>query len=472
MFKEVFSYATRIYFLTLFSSGLSFVVTMYMAKVIEKSHIGKYAFYVTIYSLLGTTITAGIDKTFIRFLGEKTESYANLIQLYVQITIYCLLIFLAVGLLLMPYLSHEVSLGVIATGPFICTQLSVIIFRGRLERANEIRLMMGISLLNSSLTFVFLSFSKNEWAPIGADFLSLLIPSIVAVCVILRRIDSLKYLKYIFNPKPSPLLREFVTFAKPLWLAGVAFSFHSQQSSILIKTFLNYKSLGDFYFAKQLLLLIHKPVDVLSKVLLAAFSLKNNVSFENFKRTISIKLAIFPVLAILVLTFLPYMIDLFDLASYKNSSTYVRLFVLALPFVCIQSVVSIVHIVSNNPRVNRNSYFITSMIMIPVGALLVYFFGVKGAAVSPSLYAFVLFISQVYYLKKTHKEFFDISVKYGLVAQVLYTCMLIAGAYFGNIFTVWGFIVVYFAFGHLLRLWDIHNIYCFCRYGSNKIAKH
>ena len=459
MFKKIFSYAAWLYSLSMISSAISFFVTMYMVRIIQKAELGKYAIYVAIYSLSGAFLTAGMDRTFVKFVGEKDDDYADLIVLYILLTLCCAIIFGVIGILLSPIFDHEIWMGIIAIGPFVCTYNAACIFRGRLEQSSEIKLVMGISFLNSLLTITLLSFCQNEWAPIIGDFLSLLIPSFVLMYVFFRRIGPISREKILLTNKRK-MVRDFFNFAKPLWFAGVAFATNDQLTSFLIKAFLNYKSLGEFYFARTMLMLIHKPVDTLSKVLLAGFSIKREVDLKHFKTIIGANLLLFPSLAIFVINALPVLIAVLGLKQYSDAGFYVTLLVLSLPLICVQAIMGIVNVVFNVPVVSQRSYVFSSVLCAPASVGMIYYLGIPGAALVPSLYALVLFFANVFLLRNIAREHAILSLKLGVVGEVLYGVSLLFSFYCGNLFTVWLIIGVYVLFGgYILKLWDLRESY-------------
>jgi len=458
LFKKIFSYAAWLYSLSMIASAVSFLVTLYMARIIQKAELGKYAIYVAIYSLSGAFLTSGMDRTFVKFVGEENEDYADLVALFLLFTLCFATLFLAIGLLLSPFLDHEIWMGIVAIGPFICTYNAACIFRGRLEQTSEVKLILGISFLNSLLTITFLSFYENEWAPILGDFLSLLIPSIVLIYVFFRRVGNLSKEK-ILLANNHQMVKRFFKFVRPLWFAGVAFSINNQLTSFLIKAFLNYKSLGEFYFAQTMLMLIHKPIDTLSKVLLAGFSIKREVDLRHFRTIIGVNLLLFPILAIFVINVLPFLIMTIGLEQYGNADFYVTLFVLSLPLMCIQALMGIVNVVFNMPEVSQKSYIFSTVVCAPTSVALIYYFGVPGAAIVPSLYALVLFFVNVFLLRNAARSHAFLSLKMGMLGEALYGLSLVVSFYYGNFFTVWLIIAAYVFCGHICKIWNLSEIY-------------
>ncbi len=458
MFKKIFEYAAWLYFLSMISSAVSFFVTMHMARVIQKAELGKYAMYVAIYSLSGAFLTAGVDRTFVKFVGEGDEDYSDLIVLYLLFTLCFGILFSVIGVLLSPFFEHEIWMGLIAIGPFICTYNAACIFRGRLERTSEVKLIVGISLLNSLLTVTLLSFYQNEWAPIIADFLSLLIPSIVLIYIFFQRVRSLSREKILLRNNHQ-MVRNFFKFAKPLWFAGVAYAINSQLTNFLIKAFLNYKSLGDFYFAKTMLMLISKPLDTLSKVLLAGFSIKREVDLKHFRTIIGTNLLLFPSLALFVINALPFMTAALGLKQYSNANFYVALLVLSLPLICIQALMGIANVVFNVPEVSQNSHVFSTVVCVPASVGLIYYFGVPGAALVPSLYALLLFFVNVFLLRNIASSHAILSLKMGILGEALYVLSLLLSFYCGSLLTVWLIIGVYALCGHVCKIWDIYESY-------------
>lgn len=439
------------------SSILSFIVTMYMAGVIEKSQMGKYALYCAVYYMSGTFLTAGVDRSFLKFISNETSENQYITKLFLFVSIICLIVFAILGFLLSPFCSIEIWMGIVSIGPFICTHNASYVFRAKLEKKYEIILFMSISLINSALTFWLLHYYKNEMSPIVADFISLLVPSFVIVYIFIQRIEKPIWGENILINNRKDLI-DFFSFSKPLWLAGLAFTINSQQTTFLLKFFLSYQSLGDYYFAKRMLSLVGKPLDILSKVLLAGFVIKKNVSINNYQKALSLYLLLFPCIALFVLKFLPLALEISGLEKYSSSSFYVSLFLFTFPLACTQAVMGIVNIVLNAPKTSQDSYVFTSIVMIPGGFVLIYYFGVAGAACAISFYSLILFAANVFFLMKISKEHAILSLKRGVLVQFLFSfCMFFPFNNTSSLFMSFLSVPIYFLLGHMFKIWNLND---------------
>lgn len=440
------------------SSGVSFLVTIYMAKTITVEDMGVYAFYVAVYSLCGSFITSGVDRTFVKFIGNGERDYSSLLSLYLLITLFCILFFLLLGIFLIPFLRFEIWLGVIAVGPFVCVQLGAVIFRGKLEKKNEILLIMSISLINSISTFILLSIDKTAKSPISADFASLVIPSILITILFLKRLGGVPSF-FFFCKNEKKLVVDFFTFAKPLWLAGIAFSGRSQLSNFLIRYYLGYQSLGVFFFSRHLLGLATKPVDILTKVLLAGFSIKNDVEINNYKSVLSLNLIVFPAICLLIVFSLPFGLEMVGLDEYKGASLYVSILSLALPLTCVQAIMGVVNVVFNVPDVSQKTYVLSAVVSIPFSVVLIKYFGVVGACCVPVLFSFLLFFFNVKFLSKCAPQHSRIAFKVGVGAQLIYATALFTGYYFSNVFISMVLVFLYLVFGHFSKVWNLYELF-------------
>lgn len=466
MFRKIATYSASLYAVSLVSSGVSFVVTMMVARHISKESLGLFGFYLTIYAFLGTLICAGLNQTLVRSFGAKVEDRAELTRVLLGVVM--LVASVAWPLSLLAHASGYAAWGwALSTLPFmVVTVLGASEFRANFSRRKEVALTLSVSGLNSLLTvaLVFLS-DRPDMAPILGDFLSLAIPGTLLLLLFLRRDGVMNPFRLLGRSRGETATRLF-TFALPLTIAAAAFVAYTHAASLLIRAMVGLAALAEFYFALQLMHILEKPMQILARVVLAGFAQDPAIDPAAHRRLITFNVTVFPLLAAGVAFGAPVLLAIVDWAmgdaageplvsKYAVSPLYVAVFAVAVPARSVEFLVSNLAIARGKPQVNRNTHVITTSVTVPLLAGLIWTFGPWGAAAMPLVYQAVFLSLQSRQLGAEMPEIVRNTTRAAVVGTVLMALLLLGTRLPGSIWLFPVGAAAYVVGGHLLGGWDL-----------------
>ncbi len=471
MFRRIASYSASLYGVTLVSSAVSFAVTMVIARRISREALGLYGFYVTVYSLVGMLLVSGINQALAKMLGERKtpEGRAAIVHFALGFSALLAAVCLPAAWLLHRGGAWAAGLGIAAVPFFVMNVLAACVYRSAFERKKEVLLRIAVSSINSIVTLglVFLAF-EPERAPIIGDFVSMVLPAVV-IGFLLARMYRWRP-SASFRSVRSPAALEILRFSIPLAVAGVAFVAYSNASSLLIRALVGLAALGEYYFALQLMLVLEKPMQILSSVVLAAFSQEPWITPEKHRRLVAFNLVLFPTIAAGVVFAAPLLLSLADLVlggvggepltvKYARAPMFVALFALAVPARCIEFLVSTLAIARGRPDVNRNTHLVTTAVALPTLIALVWWLGVWGAAAMPLVYQTVFLTTQRRQLRTEMPDIVLPATRAAATATVLLAVVLAAGVFVPG--AVWFFplaVLAYLGLGHAFGAFDLRTL--------------
>lgn len=467
MFRKIATYSASLYGATLFTSALSFLVTMVIARRVPKEALGLYGFYATLYSFTGMLLIGGLNNALVKFLADPKEDR----DVYTRISL-VIAAFLAafawpaaVVTWFLP-VSPAWPAALVVVPFFVVTVFGNSVFRSAFAKKRELANVCGISLTNSiaTLTFAWM-WTRPDFAPIAGDMLSYVLPGTIVAAVLLRQSLATRAPGQPFFDRA--LARRFLAFGWPLSVAGVAFAVYNNASSFLVRGLIGLAALGEYYFALQLMHLMDKPLQILARVVLAGFSARPDLTIDEYKRLVTFNVAFFPALAAAVAFLCPLVLVAADLilapaaggeplaVRYASSTFYVALFALAVPARCVEFLVSSLAIARGRPEVNQHVHVWTAVSSLPVLAALVAAFGPAGAAIMPLCYQALFLTLQARRLRGDMPEIIS-GTTWAAFAGTLLLAMTLTPLYFGA-GVVWMPVAVaaYVLGGHVLRAWDL-----------------
>lgn len=464
MFRKIATYSASLYGVTLLSSAISFLVTMVVARRIPREALGLYGFYVTIYAFLGMLVCSGLNQALVKLSGSHPEDRRDLTKLSLSIAAALAIVAWPAAVVASLYGAVAWTWGLAAMPFFVLTLMGASLFRSAFERKNEVRLQVAISILNSTLTISFVFLATPELARIHGDFLSIAIPGAVLAILFAAR-AGLRGPRDLFGALRTPAAKRTLAFAVPLSIAGAAFVAYSNAASLLIRGLIGLSALGEYYFALQLMLILEKPLEILASVVLAAFAQDPNITPDKHRRLVTFNLAVFPMVAAGVVFAAPLLLQTVDvllrgaggeplMTKYANAPLYLALFALAVPFRCIEFLVSTLAIARGRPEVNRNTHVLTTSFALPTLAALVWYFGPWGAAAMPVVYQVIFLTLQAKQLRAEMPEIIAATTRSAILATFLMAGVLWVGTRPGAIWLYPVAACAYLALGQVAGAWD------------------
>ncbi|MFH0775331.1 MAG: oligosaccharide flippase family protein [bacterium] len=448
--KGIIGYASALYFVGLFSSFISFGVTLMLIKVITKEALGKLGFFVAFYTLGNSILSFGMERTIVKYVGEGRIHKAKIIKIIFLLT-GIISIFTILGGIMIYSFNKLWAFSLLMITPCLFCSFSVSIFRGEFARNKEIKFNLVCSLLNSGITLILLLFFKNELAPILGQIFSYYICAIFLLFYLLSKVKGDD--RCSINTSDWSWIKEMAKFSFPLWIAILCATANRTADKFILQGFLGFSLLGEYYLSQQFFQFIDKPIANLSQALLGGLSISGIKSLSTYQRLISFNLVLFPSVALLTTGILPVLLKILN----KDFPCVAPIFaLLSVCFVAksIEVVNTVSTIVKNYPQANQNTHLITFLINIPTLLILVSCFGIYGAGFGVITFWFLYIFIHMHFMKKILPEYVSLGLRMCIKALLFYLLALSLIFKIGGIAIIPLGIAVYLFGSHWIGIWS------------------
>ncbi|GBC59254.1 hypothetical protein DENIS_0190 [Desulfonema ishimotonii] len=358
---------------------------MYAAKVLGKTEFGVYNHYVLVYSTISGFLTAGTQKSLITFINADREQNKPLfIRLLLTFAFFLFLTSLLIFYIGRYFYSLSTCLALIAVVPNVFVMLAGLVYRSGLNAKGEVAIQMTVSLSNSLLTILLLILWASQYAPILADFLSLLIPSLIVFYILSKSREN----SSLFILPSDPKLSLFWKTTGPLWIAGILSHININARQLLVDWYLGVDNLAILSFVVAVFTMIQRPIEMIQRAVLPVLTINKEWEGEE-KKLMSINLLIFPLLAICIFVCYTTFLELGNYHAYKNTLPHMLILGVGLPIGSIEFIFVAMCIAVGRQDIHKNVMFLSIFINLPLYYLFIVKWGLLGAFCSYSLYSIV-----------------------------------------------------------------------------------
>lgn len=404
----------------------AFVYFTLVARYIGPEDVGKYAFAVSITTLLAIFIDLGLTPVMIRELAknnDQTKEYSRVI----------LTAKIILGVLM--YLVAQIAVQFLHKDPIVITMVSLTgiamvldslsltlwgILRAHHNLFHEAMSTIGnqVIITIAGLLGLYMRFPLPVLAlalVIGSTF------SFVYALIITRRRGFVSFKPYLHFQTLFNQLRESLAFA----LAGIFTRIYSYSDQVLLSLMISNIALGWYSVAYKITFAFQFIPSAFAAVIYPAMSAAKKNDPAGFQRLFEksmyfLSLMAIP-LAVGIFVIAPEAIRIFYGSRFIESVTPLRILILSLPAVFLSFPVGSVLNSSNKQHINTINLGITMIINIGLNFLLIPKFEYIGASIAASVSLYYLLFSNIYFISSatTYNKKYLINKIFGIVLTSL-----------------------------------------------------
>lgn len=453
--KDVYRYMGVLYGTNLITSGLTFLVMIWITRVVSKEALGTWALFQA-YFFAGAYLTSfGLAHAITKAIAERRSDLREVHMLVASVLLGMLLLGGLAGAALIRLGYDIVGLAVLTLPGYQLFSFALAYTRGHLWQKTEAVILLIGSVATSVFIVLFLIPFPNAYGPIYGHITSVY----VLAALLLLAFFLSKRTPYLgqFARVRGAWVKGFWRTAVPVFLAAALSSLGSFADVVIVEHFLGLAILAEFYLALTLFNILDKPVAFLARALLSHFCVQNAEGqpeaqhLDGLRKIVKINLLALPVFALAVVGLLPIVLPHFlnkDFSTAFDVLAVVSILMLVKSF---EVVTSMLAIARNTAATNVYSQGGALGVYLPVALLLVHWGGVIGVAAAVALRWASYLALQFRHLGQRGVE----TVPIHLMVRAL-LAYLAALALFKD--APWAMVPVYLAAGFALRIWTVRDV--------------
>lgn len=459
MLKKVLSYSFGLYVASLFSSFMRIAVKSLIAKEAGKEALGAYAYYMTIIMVGSALLAFGIRRAITKHVASSPEEdqAAPLVAAVTVMAVAASLLLAGAGLALQTALDWVYVMALVSVGPYTLYEVARATLRGQMDQKREIgAILLGV-VVQAACVLLFIIFLPGSRAPVwGLTTANLLLAAGITVYLWRRSRSQWQPGRLVQTFQSAPF-RSLLLLAAPLWVTDILGIVGSQADQIIVQGRLGFEMLAEYAAAFSFIGILDQPITIMSRVFLVTFSGGYYSDLRQYKQVASFSLAFFSLLGLAVVAISAPLVPVIFTSQY----TLVPLLVAILSVTCIFNSVEVLNtsltIAVDYPRANRDSKLWATVLYIPLLFVLVWRFGVIGAACGNVLSWGLFAVVHALYMRKRLPGHAAHTLRTMIPGALLYTGAVALVLLVGSIWLTPFVMVAYIGLGHLLRLWDLRQ---------------
>ena len=476
MLKNIIRYCGTLYSLSYLNSIFSVFLLAVLVRTLSVDDLGKYALFGLYLSLFQVFFGYGLFRTTVKFVGEGKENVVAILSLLGFFIGLLIILLILSSLLLFHFAQDYMLIAILMTTPNIALQLIASFFRGKFLYKHEAVLVSARGFLTVFATFIFLGLYKYFYNFESLEFLVNLFSKKLYLIPIAGQCVSLFFLFFVYSlyiyknfikhniskitfAEFKELAKKFLRFGFPLWIANNCSRINDMLDQFAVKHLVGITALGEYFLAINLFAIVEKPISIISRVFLSAFSRAEFRNRDTYGRVVSANLAIFPTLSLCIVSVAPALSSLLFSKAYDNVAFLFAIMSFSYIFQSIELINSIITVTENRPQINRNAHLATLVTNVPILYALVSSFSVFGAATSKGIQRGIYFLYLILFMRKDFPWHVRQSLRKGLTALGLYAVMFTY--IYCTEFGLFSFLSVFFylAGGHILKVFDLADLF-------------
>lgn len=460
MLKKILTYSFGLYAVSLFASFVRIAVKSLIAKEAGKEALGAYAYYMTIITVGSALLAFGIRRAITRHVASSPaeEQAAPLVSAVAVMGIAASLLLGAAGLALDPVLDWIYIMVLVSVGPYTLFEVARATLRGQMDQKREIiAVFLGVAV-QAVFVLLFLVFLPGPRAPVWGLTAANILLAVGITLYLWRRYRAHWRPDRLAKTFQSAQFRSLLLLAAPLWITDILGIVGSQADQVIVQGRLGLEMLAEYAAAFSFIGILDQPITVMSRVFLVTFSGGYYSDARQYKQVASFSLAFFSLLGLAVVAVSIPLVPVIFTSQY----TLVPLLVTILSVTCIFNSVEVLNtsltIAVDFPQANRDSKLWATILYVPLLFVLVWRFGVIGAACGNVLSWGIYAVAHALYMRRRLPEHAAHTFRTMLPGALLYAGAAALVLLAGSIWLTPLIMIVFLGLGHLLRLWDLKQV--------------
>lgn len=401
MLKKLLTYFSLALVVQLGTGVLTKVVEMLViGDALTEAQYGEYRHFLLILELGSGIFFYGFDQALVTFIGKGKKNYPLFVRFFLSYALLLGLVSAVAGFLTSRLYGFSTTLAVAAIGLFVVAEIGKLIFRARMEKAWELGLLALQSLTWSvGCAVTVLLWDRPEVVVEGQAWLPSSVPiwwhfaGIVFVATIVLSVMGYRMAKegsgyFEFRPRGERYVELWRDY-RPLWLAGFAFVVNVKVIELMVDVQLGREAFGQYGFVMGMMLFIQRPLSLVQRAALPLFTRHPDEVPHGFRQMVRLNVCIFPLIAIGLLGFYDLVLQYGTLSKYAETWPLLALVLVATPTFVVEYLIATAATARGFAQNNKRANIVALIINIPLASLIVWLFGLWGAAIAAMIYPFL-----------------------------------------------------------------------------------
>jgi O-antigen/teichoic acid export membrane protein len=460
--KEIYRYTGMLYGVNLVSSFITFLVMIFITRVVSKGDLGIYGLFQAYIFISVYMSGLGVSSTIVKFVAQRHVDITQIHTLLACILAAMAVVLITAGTILIQQGREILGLALLTLPAYHVFDFSLSYARGHFWKNAEWLIILASSLATSIAIVLLLPWFPDYRGPIYGQVVS---TYITAIGLLIIFFWSSRGLSERFAPIKGKWPKDFIYIAIPVFISTSLYSLNDVADRLIIEKYLGLEALGEYFFAMSLFNILDRPVALLARVLLSYFSTSNSRSSEPDKhiasvtKIIKINLLALPLFAFIVIAIVPVVLPFFLNKDYSQAFNILAIASTVIVVKSFELVNSMLVIARNSPTTNIYSQLAALIFYLPAAIVLIHLFGIFGIAVAVVLRWIVFSIYQFVHMRQM--QIATISGWFLVRALAAY---LFALSFFLK--APWAMAFIYLLAGRVLQLWSVkefESLFRFCR---------
>lgn len=415
MFRRLLGYAAYMFMTGALTSLLSFAVDAFGMVTRPKESYGDYHIYVLILNIGVGLFISGPNGAIQRFGANNEKQRKALASLILKVFLILLLLTSVIGLVVGFVYRWNIALSFFGVPWLVIFWMSRYIARSQLNAKYEGWLLATGSLSKTIFIGAFLGLSEHPDAMIFGDVIALFAAGLISL-VVLRLSMETSLSELLRVPIPREFIREFLVFARPLWIGGQVFLASQEFMGLFTTTvpWLGRTAMASMGVLRTFWQVTFKPMDFISQAALPTLIIDEDGRKKLYEDLLRLSLIVFSALGLVTAGAGGLILELFSLRQkYVEVPALMIIQAAAVPIYVVHMTMSQYTIAEDYPR-----YTLYANIASIIGnAASVYplslYFGLNGVVVSAAIGFLFSAMTFLYCLRNTHRDEVLVSARSG-----------------------------------------------------------
>jgi O-antigen/teichoic acid export membrane protein len=390
--------------------------------------------------------------------SKENKEYDSMVSSVLTIIVALSIALTGVALLLLGLVDWLWVWLLINVGPQVIFLIAQSTLRGQFDRNRELTAAVLNVVIQTAGVAVYVFFFPSPKAPVmGFVVANVLIAAGILAYFIYRQRSAWRF-SVFHDVYRSAQFKSLLFLSAPLWLTEILAVVSDQADVFIVQGQLGYIVLAEYGAAFTLIGLLSKPTSVLSRIFLVTFAGGFYTDIKKYEQVAAINSAFISTLGLAATVLAIPLTPIIFGVDYTLAPLLTAILSVSFVFKSIEVLNTALTIAIDYPQSNLYSKIWTLIIYIPSAYILVYHFGVIGAACSNVISWGSYALIHAWYMGKKLPDHAAYTVRHSLLGTVLYVSVISIVLLINQIWVIVLAVPLYLGMGHLLQLWDLKQV--------------